>query len=412
MLNSMVYLATKYPLLSETFIYEEIIALKKLGYQVRFFVLYATGKTSHQFAEELEGSIYYLPPNFSLSSFLGHLYFLFYKPKQYFETLLTVFKDTVQNPLIMLKSIYAFGKGVTLAKYLKDSLPGHIHSHWATMPTTVALVASKLTGVPFSFTSHAWDIYKEPAMLATKLGSSAFHATISQYNKDYIQQLYPLAADKNFVVRCGVDVERFVFRENYPTKKTPEILFIGRLVEKKGTVKLVEACAKLLQQGYEFICNIIGDGPQRKRIEDAIEKHQLKDRVVLVGELPREQLHEYWTNASMFVLPCAIEKDGNRDGIPVVLMEAMASGIPVISTNISGIPELIEDGRTGLLIPPNDVVLLSEAMMKVINDPGLAQRLIVHARSKIEEEYNVKLNAKQKANLFESHLNQEGRNGL
>ena len=408
--NDLIYLATKFPLLSETFIYEEIIALKELGYKVRFFVLYPTGKESHQFTKGMEENIYYLPHNLSITSILGHLNFLLSNPNLYFSTLVTIFKDTILNPLIMLKSLYSFGKGVSLARALRDSLPGHIHSHWATMPTTVAFVASKLIGVTYSFTSHAWDIYKEPAMLATKIQCSAFHVTISQYNQEYVKKLYPPTSDKNYVVHCGVDIDRFTFRKEYPNLKSPEILFIGRLVEKKGTTNLVEACAKLKKQGYEFVCNIIGDGPQKDQVREAIERHQLQGSVNLVGELPREKLHSYWEKAGMFVLPCTIEKDGNRDGIPIVLMEAMASGIPVVSTNISGIPELIEDKYSGLLLPPDDVEQLSKAMMKIIDNSELAQQLTVNARLKIEQEFNVKINTQKKAKLFDKYLFYDGRN--
>ena len=409
--QNLVYVATKYPLFSETFIYEEIIALKKLGYKVRFFALYPTGNSSHRFTEALADSVFYLPRLISFSSLRGHLHFIGSAPKQYFGALSSVVRDTVRSPKIMLKSLYAFGKGVSLANILRENSPDHIHAHWATMPTTTAFVASQLTGVSYSFTSHAWDIYKEPAMLATKLDTAAFHVTISQYNQEYIQALYPLVAEKTLVSRCGVDVERFGMRQMRPPNQQVEILFVGRLVEKKGTLKLVEACAELHQQGYEFICHIVGDGPERAQVEGAISQHHLQDVVKLTGALPQEQLRQYWATASMFVLPCAIEKNGNRDGIPVVLMEAMAVGIPVISTDISGIPELIEDGVTGLL-SADDPQELSEAMKKLFDDAALAEMLIKNARLKVEREYNIQLNTQKKAALFKAYFaNKEKING-
>lgn len=410
--RGLVYLATKYPLLSETFIYEEILTLKRMGYQVCFFVLYATGKNTHEFAKELEESVYYLPANFSIKSFLGHFYFLLFSPKRYFGILLMVLRETLREPLVMLKSIYAFGKGVSLANILRKIPQNHIHAHWATMPTTVALVASRLTDTQYSFTSHAWDIFKEPAMLDTKLENAVFHTTISQYNKNYLKSLNPEMANKIYVNRCGVNLDQFVFRSIYPAKKKVEILFVGRLVEKKGTLKLIDACLRLRKGGYDFVCNIIGNGPQKQQLEKIVKKYNLEGYVNLVGGLPREQLRQYWENAGMFVLPCIIERDGNRDGIPVVLMEAMASGIPVISTMVSGIPELIDDGVTGLLVKPDDIDALSGAMLKIIEDVTLAQQLVENARAKVVKEYNIKINTGKKAGLIEMHIKQEKKNDV
>jgi len=408
----LIYIATKYPLLSETFIYEEILALIKLGYRVNFFVLYPTGNSSHGFINDLDENVYYLPPSYSFQVLIGHLYFIFSLPGHYFSVFYKILRETIQNPIVMMKSIYAFSKGVSLANILRKHPQDHIHSHWATMPTTVAYVASRLTGIQFSFTSHAWDIFKERAMLGVKLENSLFHTTISQYNKDYIQSLSPALADKIHVIRCGINVDQFIFRTPYQVKTPIEILFIGRLVEKKGVLKLIEACERLRSKGHDFICNIIGDGPQSKQASELINIYGLQNCVNMVGGLRREQLIRYWENASMFVLPCTIEENGNRDGIPVVLMEAMALGIPVISTTVSGIPELVEDGISGLLVSPQDIGALCDAILRIIEDVGLVQQLIDNARDKVVSEYNISVNAMKKAELIELHIKRRQENDI
>ncbi len=405
--HGLIYLATKYPLLSETFIYEEILTLKNNGSRVYFFVLYPTRKLSHGFIKSLDENVYYLSPIFSIHSFLSHFHFLFSSPKLYINVFFTILKETIKNPIVMMKSLYAFGMGVSLANILRKYPQDHIHSHWATIPTTVAYVASRLTGIQFSFTSHAWDIFKERAMLEVKLESALFHTTISQYNKDYIENLSPTTASKVYVNRCGVNVEQFVFRTPYKVNTPIEILFVGRLVEKKGVLKLIEACEKLHRKGYNFVCNIVGDGPQEKQARELIKRYNLQDRINLVGGLPREQLLPFWENASVFVLPCIVEKNGNRDGIPVVLMEAMASGIPVISTRVSGIPELVVDGITGLLVEPDDTDALCNSMMRIIEDIDLVQNLIDNAHDIVLSEYNISLNAMKKAKLIETYINKE-----
>ncbi len=405
--HGLVYLATKYPLLSETFIYEEILALKNNGYKVYFFVLYPTRKLSHGFIKDLDSEVYYLPPIFSIPSFLAHFFFLFSSPKLYFSIIFMILKETIHNPIVMMKSIFAFGKGVSLANVLRKYPQDHIHSHWATLPTTVAYVASRFTGIQFSFTSHAWDIFKERTMLDVKLDHALFHATISQYNKDYIQNLSPATADKIYVNRCGVNLEQFVFRSPYQVKTPFEILFVGRLVEKKGVLKLIEACERLRSKGYKFVCNIVGDGSQEKQARELINSYKLQNFIFLLGGLTREQLLPFWEKASVFVLPCTIEKNGNRDGIPVVLMEAMASGIPVISTTVSGIPELVVDGITGLLVEPDDIDALCNSMMRIIEDIDLVQNIVDNARNIVVSEYNISVNAMKKAKLIETYINKE-----
>jgi glycosyltransferase involved in cell wall biosynthesis len=264
------------------------------------------------------------------------------------------------------------------------------------------MVVSQLLGIPFSFTAHAWDIFKEQAMLPSKLLAADFTVTISKYNLQFLSQLCPTAADRIHVIRCGVNLARFSYRNEYPSASPPHILSVSRLTEKKGVVRIIEACVLLRDQGIDFACTIVGDGPQRAALQRLITARRLQNRVKLVGGLVQSELRELWQRAHVFVLPCTIASDGNRDGIPIALMEAMALGVPVISTTISGIPELIEDGVSGLLVPPDDVDALGQAIVRLLSEPKLATRLAREGRHCVEREYDVRQNTTKKALLFET----------
>jgi glycosyltransferase involved in cell wall biosynthesis len=262
------------------------------------------------------------------------------------------------------------------------------------------MVIGRLLSIPFSFTAHAWDIFKEQAMLPAKLRAADFVATISEYNRHYLNRLCPAAADRIHVVRCGVNLARFSHQHECRRVDPPLILSVGRLVEKKGLACLVEACARLHDRGIDFTCTIVGDGPQRNALARSIAARDLQEIVKLVGELPQEELCDLWQMACVFALPCTIARNGNRDGIPVALMEAMASGVPVVSTTISGIPELVEDGVTGLLVSSDDAEALSQAISRLLADPGLATRLARAGRQRVEREYDVVRNTRNKARLL------------
>jgi glycosyltransferase involved in cell wall biosynthesis len=395
------YLTTKFPRLSETFIYEELLTLGDMGVDVRLLVFYRTGERMHSYMRSIRDAVIYAPSILSRAHLAAHWHFVRSCPDSYRAALAQIVSETWRTPVILGKSLYAFCKGVALAYMLEmsGSPPQRLHAHWATMPTTAAMVISQLQDIPFSFTAHAWDIFKEQALLPAKLRAADFAVTISEYNRRYLSQLCPAAADRIHVVRCGVNLARFCQRESHKAD-LPHILSVGRLVEKKGLPCLVEACAQLRDWGVDFACTIVGDGPQRSALERLIAVRGLQDVVELAGGLPQEELRDLWQMARVFVLPCTITRNGNRDGIPVALMEAMASGVPVISTAVSGIPELVESGVTGLLVPPDDAEALSQAISRLLADPGLATRLARAGRQRVEWEYNVIRNTRNKARLL------------
>lgn len=402
------YLTSKFPLLSETFIYEELLALKKLGHQVELYVFYDTGKKSHKYTSEVEQIVTYLPEIFSIEHFQAQVHFLRVEFDKYRDALGEIIRDNWRSPRLLGKSLYAFCKGIMLAHQLLDDPPDHLHAHWATMPATAVDIASGILDVPYSFTSHAWDIYKEPLMLSRKLEKAAFGVTISEYNKQFLGEQYPGAGEKTHVVRCGVNLDRFNYVSNHRDINPPTILFIGRLVEKKGVGVLIEACSRLKKGGFAFQCVIVGEGPMQSELEKQAQQLNLAEDVIFTGGLDQASLHAYWQTASVFVLPSVIAANNDRDGIPVALMEAMAIGLPVVSTTVSGIPELIDDQISGLLVPPGDSVELAAAITQILADKDYSRILARRARAKIEREYDISQNALQKAGLFERQLSGKG----
>ncbi|MBV5329580.1 MAG: glycosyltransferase, partial [Chlorobium sp.] len=248
----------------------------------------------------------------------------------------------------------------------------HLHIHFAHVPTDIGMYASLLTGIPFSFTAHANDIFERGWLLREKIARSKFTATISNYNRNWLISK-GCQGEKIQIVRCGIDSSRFT---PIPLKKIVapfRIGTIGRMVEKKGFDTLIEAAALLKKKGVDLRLVVAGDGPMRTTLHELVDKLQLQDTVELSGSIANQDVPAWLHTLDLFVLPCREDQNGDMDGIPVVLMEAMLSGIPVISTRISGIPELITDEVSGLLIAPHEPHALARAMERFLLDYELRE---------------------------------------
>jgi len=292
----------------------------------------------------VDRSLYVFP--ISWFRFLGaHLYFLLTHPAAYMRTLFFI-------------------------------LTRHIHAHFTINAASIALVLSRLLGISFSFTAHN-IFFTDRLLLSEKVRQARFVVAISEFSKQFLLRLVPGAglAGKIHIVHCGLSPEEFVPSPR-PRNDTPRILFVAQLSERKGAPVLVQACRVLTGRGVAFRCTIVGDGPQRPLLEQA----------------------------DLFVLPCITARDGDMDGIPVSLMEAMAMEIPVVSTTVSGIPELIENEQSGLLVAEKDVTALADGLQRLLADEARRVRLGKAGRQKIIREFNVHQNADPLAMLFESYL--------
>ncbi len=380
------YVVSLFPCWSETFIVREISTLIALGVDVRIVSLKRpTEKMVQPDAAQLLDRVWH-PQSALIAGWRVGLIKLRY-PLIMLKLFGLLLRGLWKQPLVLLKSMFALMRGIEHLDGIRRFDPDFIHSHWATYPSTVALALSRLTGKPYGFTCHAHDIFVDNQLLETKLTDAALPITISRYNVDYLSEnITPIARDRLQVVHCGVDLPNFMFQRD--GRETDTLIAVGRLDPIKGFDVLLLAFAKLAKAGVSFRCNIIGEGPQRAGLEQSIAMLDLRDCVHLAGARPQAEVRALLHSATAFVLPSTIAADGNRDGIPVALMEAMAVGAPVISTRVSGIPELIENDVSGLLVDGGDADGLAAAIQRLLGDGDLRERLARSAREVVERDFD------------------------
>ncbi|GAB4454348.1 MAG: glycosyltransferase family 4 protein [Anaerolineae bacterium] len=402
----LVYIIGTYPGLTTTFIDREVRVLRQLGLSIQFLSIRRPPSRVFKIEEyaQLENTIIYLLPVNVISFVLAHLYFLWFRPIAYFKLAIFLFSRAHPTLKLRFKTLLHFAEGVLAAYLLRNKEIDHLHAHFVDRATTVALCVSRLLNLSYSFTAHANDIYKEPVLIPEKINGATFTVTVSEFNKNYLLQNYPgLNPDKLFVLHPWVDLSHFqppLFR---PQNGCFHIMSVGRLVEKKGHHYLIEACRLLREQQVDFECDIVGDGPLRAKLEAMVAQYHLTDQVHLLGGRPQTEVLAGLARADLFVLACVVAQDGDRDGMPVALAEAMAMAVPVISTNIVGIGELVQPGA-GYLVPPDDAPRLAGAIKLMMNMEA-AERLKMgqYARTIIANEFEV-----IKGNQLLAHLFRQG----
>ncbi len=283
-----------------------------------------------------------------------------------------------------LTLLYQFLPALVLATRWRRRGIGHIHAHWAHTATAVAMHAAALLGVGFSFTGHANDLFVHRVGLLAKVRRARFVVCISEFHRQFYLEMGADPA-RLPVVYCGIDTARFGPESGAPAAG-PVIVAVGRLVEKKGFHHLIEACALLRDRGVDFRCVIAGSGPDLDRLRAQVERAGLADRVELPGQtVLQEGLPGLLRSARLTALPCVRDRDGDMDGLPQVLIEAMACGVPAVSTVLVGIPDLVRDGDNGLLVAPGDVPALADALQDLLGDPersvALGRRAEVWAKA-------------------------------
>jgi glycosyltransferase involved in cell wall biosynthesis len=425
------YILKGFPRTSETFISNEIHLLETLGLNLSIYsIKKLEGQKNHGVVDAIRAPVTYLPQASDLTgeSFLtwmrenfpkfsgSHLRLAMTKPLRYTSALAECLVMSIKYRAGILDwPRTVFIKEFLQAGWIAEAVSRnanirHLHAHFCHGATTVAMFASRLSGIPFSFTAHAKDIYLRELnpgdLLQIKMRRARFAVTCTGANQDHLQHRHGDVAAIHRIYH-GLDTDQFspAPRDENGEAAIPTILSVGRLVEKKGFDYLVRACAILRQRGLDFRCLIVGGADKyAENIKRLIHELELDDRISLPGAVTQEELRGYYQAGTVFALPCLVVGNGDRDGIPNVLVEAMAMEMPVISTDISGIPELIEHGVDGLMVPEKSAEAMADAIESLLLDAALRRRLGRAARAKVCRHFNSRHTTVALKQLFDACL--------
>ncbi|MDH3210629.1 MAG: glycosyltransferase [Burkholderiaceae bacterium] len=377
-------LVKRFPKLSETFILEEILGLERLAVPLRLYALESpTDTVVHPAVARVRAPLAQVP-EIALGQLhgllAGHLRLIAACPYDYVSAL-------ARAVMRGRRGLGDFARAGWLAARLRDDGVKHLHTHFISTPADVAQLAARMAAIPFSISAHAKDIYlSAPKDLRRKLKAAGFTVTCTEANREMLAQIAPTAAIHRMY--HGVDFGQFHPRHREPVSTVPLILSVGRLREKKGLNTLIDACRLLHARRQAFCCEIIGYGEERDRLQAQIAQAGLSSQVRLLGKLPREQVIARYARAAVYVQPSRITANGDRDGIPNVLLEAMAMELPVVATEVSGIPELVRHGHNGVLVPPDDPASLSDAIATLLGRPQLCDQLGRRARETVTQSFD------------------------
>lgn len=391
------YVLKRFPRISETFIAAELIELERQGERISIFALIDPKEPfRHGFLEELKANVSYLPQR------------PLRQPRRVVMALLRTLRS---NPRDWLSAARFALKPPSLARWrlvlaatvLRDEMNrlgiDHAHAHFATEGAELARLARRMGGPPYSATTHAKDIYHEdvrPEDLRRKLGSAAFVATVSEANRTYLRSILG-GGNGVHVVPNAVDLRRLTTTGD----RNPEpglVVSTARLIEKKGLGDLVEACRILRERDAPVRLEVAGDGPLLDELRSAAERAGLEG--AFPGARPHEEVRALYDRGAIFCLPCVVASTGDRDGLPTSVLEAMAYGVPVVTTAVNGLPDVVIDGETGLVVPEHDPPALADALERLLADPELAVRLGERGRRHVESAFSLERSASLLRALF------------
>jgi len=395
------YVTKKFPRFSETFIVNEVLAQEELGTEVIVTSrrLPDDGRF-HPSVSRLRNAVRYLSE--------GRSDALDQALRTYGAEVEDCF-DRIPDALRFVRShrllspLGLIAEAITLVAVARRERLAHLHAHFATDATTVAYLANLLSGIPYSFTAHAKDLYREGIELSlfrAKVDAARFVVTVCDANVQHITtHLAPGSATPILRLYNGVDLQLFSpGAENLQNQR--KIVAIGRLVPKKGFEVLVDAAAELASRGSAFELEILGDGELMPSLRARIAELGIGEHVKLLGALPQNQVVEHLQAAAIGTLPCVVDSDGNRDALPTSLLESMGCGLPVVSTPVGGVPEIVVDGETGLLVPPGDANSLALALQSLLDAPRRARAMGAAARRRAEDLFDLRRNSRRLRGLF------------
>lgn len=392
------YVVKRYPRFSETFIVNEILAHEATGLPIEIFSLRPPVDTHFQdLISRVRAPLTYLSDG-QLKA--ADLWDAIRKASRTIPKLVSKLEASINVESAL--DIYC---GVQLAvTCLKHGLT-HIHAHFASSPATVAKIASSLTGIPFSITAHAKDIFHESVDeqdLGEKLMEAKVTFTVSEFNLKHLRERFPAAKEKVIRLYNGMHLNDFGFQPQRP--RASKIIAVGRFVEKKGFSDLIIACDILRKRNVDFQCQLVGGGEQEEMLTRYVSQLGLQNQVHLLGPQPQRVVKELIQDSSVMAAPCVHGKDGNRDGLPTVLLESMALGTPCISTAVTGIPEVIQHGVTGLIVPEYAPEALADALADLLSNSSQRERFAEASRQLIEREFDITRNTEIQRQYFGSSI--------
>lgn len=388
------YVLKMYPRFSETFVVNEIRAREAQGEQLEIFSLRlpADGRF-HESLAGVRAPVTYLQHGSVRGTGIW----------QALRDAQEVFGDLGPHlPELLGVDAQEAVQALELAVLVRQRGIEHLHAHFASSATTVARAASEIAGVPYSFTAHAKDIFHDsvdPGDLERKLAGAHHVVTVSDYNLAHLRQRFPTASGRLVRVYNGLDLERF---PRSTEQRAPGVVAVGRLVEKKGFSVLVEAVAQLRRAGRDVQCTIVGGGELGTALADQVDRLGVRDLVTLTGPLPQSGVRSIVAGTQVLAAPCVIGSDGNADGLPTVLLEALAVGTACVSTTVTGIPEVVREGETGMLVPPGDPVALAASIGRLLDDTALRATFADAGRSLVESEFDGRRQARELRSLVDA----------
>lgn len=391
---------SRFPKITETFVLYEMKALEELGARVELFpLLHEPPGPRHAEAVAYEEAAHFVP-FLSWEIVRANAKRMFRSPAEYFRTWWEMVSGTLGSPKFCAGAVVYFPKCVAFAERAEALGVEHIHAHFASHPALAALVVNRLTGIPYSFTAHGSDLHVDRTMLPAKVASASFVVAVSSYNKELIaRECGEHERDRIVVIHCGTDSSAFARpvgarADDRPADRALRIACVASLEEVKGHRFLVHACHLLAERGVDVRLDLVGDGALRAEVEAQVEELDLGGRVTLHGAVPRPVVGRILSEADVFVLASHPTRSGRREGIPVALMEAMMSELPIVASDLSGIPELVDDGRTGYLVPSGDPEALAERLERFVGEPALRRAFGRAGRAKVEAEFDILRNAR------------------
>lgn len=398
--HKILYVVSRFPSISATFTAYEMAAVQALGVDVH--VASAWRSEAPDQPHEVEKPFLNKLHTINLKNpevWLRAVQMLIQKPAL-FGVLYQLFVGHLVSVYALLKFLAAAPKGLYLGYYIQDKGFDLLHAHFLTTPTTVALIASKVSGVPYTVTIHAIDIFgTDPKVInggvEVKCSNAATNVVISDFNRRYILEKWSRVQAQFEVIYNGVNLA--LFDPTVPKKQFDDgiyrILSNGRLIEKKGHNYLIEAFAKLLADGVPAHLSIVGDGPLMNELKALANRLNVADSVTFYGRMSQAEVLQTYRECDLFALACAIAPNGDMDGLPTVLIESLALEVPSVSTQVTGVPEIIVDGETGLCVPPHDVDAFYTALKYMVEHPQEAEQMAKRGRELVENQFDRDKNA-------------------